>query len=230
MAITVNLPTFSLTATATTGGSITPTGVTNILSGGSQTYSITPQTGYHIVDVKVDGASQGVINSYSFPNVTANHTIDVLFAVNTYTITATTANTGGTITPAGSTVLNFGASQSYSITPDPGFVLVDIRVNYVSIGNSNPGYTFNSVSADQSIEVVFAPDGVIDQNNTTKTPQINEALLLMKHITGEGILTPEQFKRANIAPITNGVPQPDLNIDTGDLLVMLRRVVKLENW
>ena len=44
------------------------------------TYSITPFSGYHISDVTVDGQSVGAVDSYTFDNVTDNHTIAVTFA------------------------------------------------------------------------------------------------------------------------------------------------------
>ena len=53
-----------------------------------------------MADVLVDGVSVGAVTSYTFTNVTANHTIAASFAINTYTITAT-AGANGTIEPAG---------------------------------------------------------------------------------------------------------------------------------
>ncbi|HSD83484.1 MAG TPA: PKD domain-containing protein, partial [Anaerolineae bacterium] len=50
--------------------------------GGSITFTIVANTGYHIADVGVDGVSQGAIGSYTFGNVTANHTITAAFALN----------------------------------------------------------------------------------------------------------------------------------------------------
>jgi len=51
--------------------------------GGSKTYTITADPGYHIEDVLVDGASVGAVTSYTFTNVTANHTIAASFAIDT---------------------------------------------------------------------------------------------------------------------------------------------------
>ena len=55
--------------------------------GASQTFSFTPDTGYHVADVMVDGTSVGAAPNYTFTNVTANHTIAVTFAINTYSLT-----------------------------------------------------------------------------------------------------------------------------------------------
>ena len=47
-----------------------------------------PATNYHVADVLVDGVSVGALTSYTFTNVTANHTIAASFAIDTHTITA----------------------------------------------------------------------------------------------------------------------------------------------
>lgn len=72
--------TYTITASVGTGGSITPSGATTVLEGGSQTYTISADPGYKIKDVKVDGVSQGAITIYTFDNVTSNHTIEAIFA------------------------------------------------------------------------------------------------------------------------------------------------------
>src|SRR3990167_10616240 len=77
--------TFTITSSASAGGTINPTGVTNIIEGNSQTFTISPNSGYQTSNVLVDGVSQGVVSSYTFSNVTANHTISAEFVVNTPT-------------------------------------------------------------------------------------------------------------------------------------------------
>ena len=69
----------SVTATAGEGGSITPAGAVSVKEGASQTFAIAAQEGYAIADVLVDGQSVGAVDSYTFENVTANHTIAALF-------------------------------------------------------------------------------------------------------------------------------------------------------
>ena len=70
---------YTITATAGEGGSITPAGEVSVKEGASQTFAIAAQEGYAIADVLVDGQSVGVVDSYTFENVTANHTIAALF-------------------------------------------------------------------------------------------------------------------------------------------------------
>lgn len=61
-------------------GSINPAGKVSVPKGGNQTFAITPDNGYHIADVLVDGASVGAVKEYTFENVTEGHTIAVTFA------------------------------------------------------------------------------------------------------------------------------------------------------
>ena len=72
--------TYSIIASSNEGGTITPAGTTNIVENGSKTYTITPSAGYKIADVLVDGASVGVVATYTFSSVTANHKIEAKFA------------------------------------------------------------------------------------------------------------------------------------------------------
>ena len=70
---------YSITSKAGEGGIITPEGMTRILSGGSQSYMIIPNTGYIISDVIVDGASIGAVSDYTFKNITSDHALEVIF-------------------------------------------------------------------------------------------------------------------------------------------------------
>ncbi len=85
--------TYSLTATAGEGGSISPSGSVTVANGASRTFTITPDSGYHIEDVLVDGSSAGKVTSYTFATVTASHQISVIFAVTpSYTISESSVN------------------------------------------------------------------------------------------------------------------------------------------
>lgn len=61
-------------------GSINPAGKVSVPKGGNQTFAITPDNGYHIADVLVDGKSVGAVKEYTFKDVTEGHTIAVTFA------------------------------------------------------------------------------------------------------------------------------------------------------
>ncbi len=162
-------------ASANNGGVISPEGRTNLTSGDSMTYSITPFSGYHISDVTVDGQSVGAVDSYTFDNVTDNHTIAVTFARDsggnsgggsddsdpTYAIRASAGN-GGSISPKGTVRVEKGDSKTYTITADKGYAIADVTVNGKSVGAVD-SYTFKNVTSDQTIRATFALEGAVDQ-------------------------------------------------------------------
>ena len=71
---------FTIIATAGPNGSISPSGTITVSPGDDQSFTIEPDEGYQIADVIVDGVSMGPIDSYTFFNVSANHTIHVVFS------------------------------------------------------------------------------------------------------------------------------------------------------
>ena len=70
---------YTITATAGANGSITPSGAVGVAAGGSQTFTISPSSGYVIDTFKVDGLEVTATTSYTFSDVKANHTIEVTF-------------------------------------------------------------------------------------------------------------------------------------------------------
>ncbi len=161
IAATFAVSQFVITAMAGNGGTISDMGVTTMAYNGSKTYTITPNTGFHVSDVFVDGQSVGAVSTYSFNNVTADHIIYAEFAANTYTITVTQP-ANGVITPGTTTVLN-GATPAFVINPSIGYSVSAINVNGANvIGNAthvNDVYTyvFPAVSANQTITAVMVP-------------------------------------------------------------------------
>ena len=163
-------------ASANNGGVISPEGRTNLTSGDSVTYSITPFSGYHISDVTVDGQSVGAVDSYTFDNVTDNHTIAVTFARDsggnsgggsdhsdpTYAIRAS-AGKGGSISPKGTVRVEKNDSKTYTITADKGYAIADVTVNGKSVGAVD-SYTFKNVTSDQTIHATFALEGAVEQS------------------------------------------------------------------
>jgi hypothetical protein len=115
---------------------------------------IAPTTGYHILDVKVDNVSQGAITSYTFNNISSDHTISATFAVTTYTITAT-AGPNGSISPSGAVTVNYGVNQTFNISPNPGYHIADVKVDNVSQGAITT-YTFTNVQVNHNISATFA--------------------------------------------------------------------------
>ncbi|MGN6555086.1 MAG: sialate O-acetylesterase [Verrucomicrobiota bacterium] len=147
----------TINASAGAGGTITPTGAVLVPSGSNQSFTITPAAspaGWAVSDVVVDGVSQGAITSYTFLNVTTNHTIAASFVYNGYTITAT-AGAGGSISPSGTVLVPSGSDQSFTITALAGGAVSNVLVDGVSLG-AITGYTFTNVAANHTIEATFS--------------------------------------------------------------------------
>ncbi len=128
--------TYTITPTAGTNGSIFPGTPQTLNYGSSQAFLIQPNTGYHIVDVHVDGVSQGAIGLYAFNNVTANHTITASFAINTYTL-APTAGANGSISPNIPQTVNYGGSATFNFTPNTGYHIASVVVDGKLQGTPN---------------------------------------------------------------------------------------------
>ncbi len=160
------IPTYTITATANEGGSITPAEMT-VVEGGNASFTIEVATGYHIVSVIVDAATENEVDVtselvngvYTFANVTANHTINATFAINTYVITAT-AGENGTITPNGEVNVNYGATQTFSISANGGYRIMSVLVDGAeAISELVEGvYTFTNVTANHTIAATFVSE------------------------------------------------------------------------
>jgi hypothetical protein len=148
------LPTFSIVATAGSGGAISPSGTQAITTGFDATFTITPDAGHHIVSVLVDGSPVGAVASYTFHNVTAAHTISATFAIDTFSI-ITSAGSGGAISPTGTRIVDWGTTTTFTITPDTGYHIENVFVDTVSVGASTT-VVFSDVTRDHTLSVTFA--------------------------------------------------------------------------
>jgi hypothetical protein len=146
--------TYTATASAGSGGTITPSGAVAVAQGASQTFTITPNSGYRVADVLVDGSSVGTVTSYTFTNVTSSHTISASFAADTYTIVASAGN-GGSIAPNGTVTVNHGSNQSFTISANTGYQVLDVAVDGVSQG-ARSSYIFSNVTAGHTISATFS--------------------------------------------------------------------------
>ena len=202
---------YAITALAGTGGTITPSGSVEVPYGGSREFTIASNTGYHIVDVKVDGVSQGPITSYTFTNVTSNHTISAAFAINTYTIT-TSASNGGTITPSGTVVVAYGGSQTFTAKANHGYFIYKVLVDNSPVKITNPfelSYTFTSVTSNHTISAEFM-----------KMPDTTPPTLTLPSIDGVDLNIPGSILYTNSSVFTFLVEAHD---DSG----IVRMVIKV---
>lgn len=163
------LPKHTITATAGTGGVIIPNGVITVGDSENQTFTIIPQTGWKILDVKVDGISKNNISSYVFSSVTANHTITASFLYQDPAITITPASDSFGSTLMGTTsqihtytVKNIGAAMPVSAPLVLGTVTVtgtNAADFAISTTSNNRCWMQTILKANESckVEISFAP-------------------------------------------------------------------------
>ncbi|MFA6963936.1 MAG: hypothetical protein WC227_04505 [Patescibacteria group bacterium] len=134
-------------------GTISPSGATSVADGSNQTYTITPGTGYHISDIKIDGISlTGTLAStYTFSNVTAEHTIAVTFAANDVCVW-----------DGGADDENWSSASNWSNDTTP-FATCDVIFNSTSRKNSIIDTIFSSHIKSLAVNTGYT--GIISASN-----------------------------------------------------------------
>jgi len=166
---------YTIVATAGPHGVIDPSGTVMVNSGEDQRFVFDPEACYKVDSVFVDGVYvPDSTTSYTFKNVTDNHTIHVTFAAIEYTITVT-QGANGTITP-GTTVVGCGSDLAFSITPNAGYHVDSVFVDGSYVPDSTTSYTFKNITANHSITAKFAINTytlnvvVVGSGSVTKDP------------------------------------------------------------
>ncbi|WP_176547226.1 S8 family serine peptidase [Bacillus sp. AFS053548] len=145
----------TITATAGSNGAISPSGSVPVKYGENQTFTITPKKGYEIASFIVDGVNAKLTNNtYTFKNVTKNHTINVTFKQIVHTITVT-AGSNGTISPSGKVTVADGTNKTFTITPKKGYKIDTIKVDGVNVKFTGNTYTLTNVTKNRTINVTF---------------------------------------------------------------------------
>jgi len=170
----------TITASAGSHGKISPSGDVTVPIGTDKTFTITPDEGYRIADVRVDGDSVGAVSNYTFQNVIVDHTIVASFTINTYTIIAS-AGSGGSISPTGEVQVNHGDSQTFTIKPDDNYNIKKVLVDGVSVGPVS-SYTFNNVTEAHTIAASFVAKtvSILTDKDLVRVPPGKTAPLQVK--------------------------------------------------
>lgn|GEM_PF-3177888 len=150
------IKTYEIVPSAGPHGIISPATTQTVPAGSdSATFTITPDVGYNIADVTVDGASIGASTSVTFRSAAANHRIAASFAVRTNRVTPS-AGPHGTIVPGTPQIVDFGsACPTFTITPHVGYHIADVTIDGASIGASS-SVQLPAVTADCAVHAVFA--------------------------------------------------------------------------
>ena len=121
---------YSITSNIVGNGSLNQPLFLLVPSGGSRTYTYSPNTGYEIFDVLVDGVSVEITGTYTFETVVENHSFDVIFIeTEGYMITSSVESGDGTIEPLGETIVEEGGDQSYILSPSGSSYVEHTRVD-----------------------------------------------------------------------------------------------------
>ncbi|MCL5674864.1 MAG: hypothetical protein M1501_03870 [Candidatus Omnitrophica bacterium] len=150
---------YTVTASVSGGNGTVSPATQSVVSGGSASITITPNTGYQISSITDNGTSMLIANPYVINNVVTNHTVVVTFSIITWTINASVNGGNGTVSPATQTV-NYGSSASITITPNAGYGISSITDNGTSepiTNSSGETYTINNVTANHTVVINFAP-------------------------------------------------------------------------
>ena len=180
--ITVGLEYHTITATAAAGGSIAPSGEVKVPHGSNATFEIKPNDCFHVEDVEVDDVSKGPVTTYTFTNVRADHTIHAKFAQTIFTITAAAVPPeGGSITPSGPVLVVCGNTQTFTVSPNDGYLLEDVLVDNLSQG-AVTSHTFFNVRSDHLITAKFRPlESWVKRYNNDSMNSDDEAKAIAVH-------------------------------------------------
>jgi len=176
MIITAHFAVKQYTITASVsgiGGTIEPSGEVTVSHGEDKTFTMTPAYGYHILDVLVDGESQGAITTYTFYAVNMNHTITAFFAPNEYTLTVNVSPEGsGTVTLNNTGPYYYGDAVQLFAEPNTGWYFSQWIGNFT--GNQNPATI--TIDGDKTITAIFTQElyvlniTISGNGNVTKYP------------------------------------------------------------
>lgn len=146
----------------TTQGLVTSS-KSDISEGDNVVINITPNEGYEILYVLIDGINDEdavKTGTYEFKNVTSSRSIHVVFTLIGYSISIT-INGGGIVEPSNSIIVEHGESKTITFTADDGYFLESLVVDGVEIDKEEiekiltSGYTFENVIKNISVVATF---------------------------------------------------------------------------
>ncbi|MSW15090.1 MAG: hypothetical protein F2899_03790, partial [Actinobacteria bacterium] len=147
---------FAIYTYANANGTVSPLGTHSIGYGSDDTITMIPNVGYHVSALDVDGSPVAPATTYVFRNITQPHSLTASFAIDTFTLVAS-SGANGSISSSGSTVLNYGQSKTYTFTPSSHYHVESVSVDGTLIGSPST-YTFESITANHTIAVSFVMD------------------------------------------------------------------------
>jgi hypothetical protein len=146
----------TVTPSAGNHGTISPSSPVSVASGGSVTFTATPDTGYKVWRWLVNGTATGTADTtYTLSNVAADTTVEVDFTSQQFTITPD-CGSHGKLSPSTNQKVNYGSSLTFTATPDTGYKVLNWKVNgQVITGATGNTYTLSNITAQATVSVRF---------------------------------------------------------------------------
>ncbi|MDD4395657.1 MAG: hypothetical protein PHQ33_07215, partial [Bacteroidales bacterium] len=144
---------YTVSVSNPTNGTITPSGINNVTCGENFTLTITPNSGYFVDSLMIDGVAVAGNTSFSFNDVRENHTFGAVFDTYSYEIT-TIAGVGGTISPT-SQWMDYGEDATLQITPDDCYFIDSVWLDGIYQGN-DAEIVLTNITDNHVVEVTFA--------------------------------------------------------------------------
>ncbi|MBF0449742.1 MAG: tandem-95 repeat protein [Candidatus Magnetomorum sp.] len=197
---------FMIAATSNQGGSIAPSGNIAVDMGGNQTFTFTPDFGYALSAVIVDGVKQPLDQqSYAFEGIDSNHSISVSYKPIEFHI-YTTSNSGGSVYPSGAVTVIKGRDQSFTIQPSSGYDIEAVYLDDEMIPHHDNTVVIPSVMSDHNLHVVFEQIHIfsaIAGPNGQITP--NGSIAVVHGDTQEFLFTPDDGYTINTITVDSQV-------------------------
>ena len=165
--VTFKIYTFTIIANSKGFGSITPQGEIALDYGSNQKYQFIASNGYHIDKIIVDEIelneaelTEAINYGYTFEKIKRNHTIQVIYSINEYSIVSSFEGEGS-ITPLGETILKYGDSQKYQLLIYEGYCVDKVMIDGRKLTSNEienmllNGYIFNDIKDNHTIHVVY---------------------------------------------------------------------------
>ncbi len=200
----------TILSTSGDNGTIYPLG-SIIYDGTVQNYLIIPMNGYKVATFTVNGEDKkmDIVNhNYSVSGITSDTQIDVTFEKILPSDIAVYANSDvqGTISPKGYTVVSNGSSLTYTITPNLGYQIKDVKVNGVSMGAVST-VTLTNITSTQSVYAEFM---ILTAVNSAITFNLNGGNTILgydlpqTYTEGVGLTLPNNQKIVRVGYVFEG--------------------------
>ena len=165
LSATFAINTYTITVTQGDNGTVAPATLT-VSYGGSQVFVITPQAGYHIFSLVVDGSAVTVASTYTFSNIQDDHSITASFATDTLTATETTTDETYPIEINGN--VNTEQFSNMTITPyqDTETISVDFTLTGPSGTEGFCNLTLPKIAIPFGTNPVVYIDGTVAENQS----------------------------------------------------------------